>query len=41
MPKELRVRDDDTFVIVQLSDIEFIDAIDEDPETPQLDQQTR
>lgn len=41
MTKDLKFRNDGTFVIVQFSDIEFIDEFDEDPESPILDRETR
>ncbi|MCQ6561332.1 metallophosphoesterase family protein [Paenibacillus mendelii] len=41
MKRELKFRDDGTFVIVQFSDVEFIDEHDYDPESPELDQVTR
>lgn len=41
MEKKLTFREDGTFVIVQFSDVEFIDAEDLDPETPLLDSMTR
>nr|WP_306434178.1 metallophosphoesterase family protein [Paenibacillus lautus] len=39
--KKLKLREDGTFVIVQFSDVEFIDAEDLDPETPLLDSMTK
>ncbi|MGO4790913.1 metallophosphoesterase family protein [Paenibacillus sp. 2KB_20] len=39
--KKLKFREDGTFVIVQFSDVEFIDAEDLDPETPLLDSMTK
>ncbi|MGG3311288.1 metallophosphoesterase family protein [Paenibacillus lautus] len=39
--KKLKFREDGTFVIVQFSDVEFIDAEDLDPETPLLDSVTK
>ncbi|WP_339265343.1 metallophosphoesterase family protein [Paenibacillus sp. FSL K6-1330] len=41
MVKKLKFREDGTFVIVQFSDVEFIDAEDLDPETPLLDSMTK
>ncbi|MEC0206008.1 metallophosphoesterase family protein [Paenibacillus lautus] len=41
MEKKLKFREDGTFVIVQFSDVEFIDAEDLDPETPLLDSMTK
>ncbi|WP_274364994.1 metallophosphoesterase family protein [Paenibacillus thermotolerans] len=41
MDKKLKFREDGTFVIVQFSDVEFIDAEDWDPETPLLDATTK
>lgn len=41
MVDRLKFREDGTFVIVQFSDIEFIDEYDYDPESPKLDQETR
>ncbi|UKS29571.1 metallophosphoesterase family protein [Paenibacillus sp. HWE-109] len=41
MEKKLKFREDGTFVIVQFSDVEFIDAEDRDPETPLLDSITK
>lgn len=41
MKRQPRFRDDDSFVIVQFSDVEFIDEEDMDPETPDLDRETR
>nr|WP_098745789.1 metallophosphoesterase family protein [Paenibacillus sp. EZ-K15] len=41
MVKKLKLREDGTFVIVQFSDVEFIDAEDLDPETPLLDSMTK
>ncbi|MEC0311206.1 metallophosphoesterase family protein [Paenibacillus lautus] len=41
MEKKLKFREDGTFVIVQFSDVEFIDAEDRDPETPLLDSMTK
>ncbi|WP_430112429.1 metallophosphoesterase family protein [Paenibacillus lautus] len=41
MVKKLKFREDGTFVIVQFSDVEFIDAEDLDPETPLLDSVTK
>lgn len=41
MEKKLKFREDGTFVIVQFSDMEFIDAEDSDPETPLLDSMTK
>lgn len=41
MEKKLEFRDDGTFVIVQFSDMEFIDDEDHDPETPLLDSITK
>ncbi|WP_341271613.1 metallophosphoesterase [Paenibacillus solani] len=41
MEKKLKFRDDGTFVIVQFSDMEFIDDEDHDPETPLLDSITK
>ncbi|MCY9663906.1 metallophosphoesterase family protein [Paenibacillus alginolyticus] len=41
MKKRLKFRDDGTFVIVQFSDVEFLDEFDYDPETPKYDSQTR
>ena len=39
--EKLKFREDGTFVIVQFSDVEFIDAEDLDPETPLLDSMTK
>lgn len=41
MSKNLKFRDDGTFVIVQFTDTEFIDEYDHDPESPLLDEATR
>lgn len=41
MEKKLKFREDGTFVIVQFSDMEFIDEEDQDPETPLLDAVTK
>ncbi|MFC5653268.1 metallophosphoesterase family protein [Paenibacillus solisilvae] len=41
MGRKMRFRDDGTFVIVQFSDVEFIDADDYDPATPEINQMTR
>ncbi|GHH99826.1 metallophosphoesterase family protein [Neobacillus kokaensis] len=41
MKRQLKFRDDDSFVIVQFSDIEMIDAEDWDPDTPKFDQETK
>ncbi|GIO34084.1 MULTISPECIES: metallophosphoesterase family protein [Paenibacillus] len=41
MNKSLKFRDDGTFVIVQFTDVEFIDEFDYDPESPKLDEETR
>lgn len=41
MKKRLKFRDDGTFVIVQFSDVEFLDEFDYDPETPKYDSETR
>lgn len=41
MTKDLQFRKNGEFTIVQFSDIEFIDKFDKDPETPQIDQETR
>ncbi|WP_062107575.1 metallophosphoesterase family protein [Bacillus niameyensis] len=41
MKDNLKFRNDGTFVIVQFSDIEFIDKFDYDPDSPKLDEDTR
>ncbi|MGO4271273.1 metallophosphoesterase, partial [Paenibacillus sp. TAF58] len=41
MKKRLKFRDDGTFVIVQFSDVEFLDEFDYDPETSKYDSETR
>lgn len=41
MTKDLKFRDDGSFVIVQFSDIEFIDEEDHDKDTPKIDKETR
>lgn len=41
MADQLKFRNDGTFVIVQFSDVEFIDEYDVDPESPKLDKETR
>ncbi|MDQ8734498.1 metallophosphoesterase family protein [Paenibacillus sp. LHD-38] len=41
MNRQLKFRDDGTFVIVQFSDVEFLDEFDYDPETPKDDAETR
>lgn len=41
MKRQLKFRDDGTFVIVQFTDVEMIDEHDWDPESPALDRATR
>lgn len=41
MDKSLTFRDDGTFTIVQFTDVEFIDEFDYDPDSPQMDKETR
>ncbi|UVI30166.1 metallophosphoesterase family protein [Paenibacillus spongiae] len=41
MDKRLKFREDGTFVIVQFSDVEYIDEYDYDPESPELDRSTQ
>ncbi|GIN70771.1 phosphohydrolase [Bacillus sp. J14TS2] len=41
MDKSLTFRDDGTFMIVQFTDVEFIDEFDYDPDSPQMDKETR
>jgi len=41
MEKQLKFREDGSFVIVQFSDVEFLDEFDYDPETPRYDAETR
>lgn len=41
MSNKMKFREDGTFVIVQFSDVEFIDAGDYDPDTPEFNRMTR
>lgn len=41
MSNKMKFREDGTFVIVQFSDVEFIDAGDYDPDTPEFNRLTR
>lgn len=41
MDKNLKFRKDGTFVIVQFTDVEFIDEFDVDPDSPKLDAETK
>lgn len=41
MDKNLKFREDGTFVIVQFTDVEFIDEYDVDPDSPKLDAETK